>query len=513
MKTVSIDGKSLTMRDVVEVARHRDARVKLAPAALDQIRRSRAVVERAVAERRVIYGLTTGFGLLKNVTIPPEKTVELQENLIRSHCVGVGRPFAEEIVRAAILIRVNSLAAGYSGIRESVLDALLALINEQVYPYVPEQGSVGASGDLAPLSHLVLALMGEGECWKDGRRVPATDELRRAGITPVRLQAKEGLALNNGTAFMCAVLALAMHDVEQLKRAADVIAGMSVEALMGSEVPFHPLVQQLRPHPGQIASADNIRRLIAGSGIIASHVDCDRVQDAYSLRCIPQVHGASRDAIDYVRGVVERELNSVTDNPLVFPDENETRSAGNFHGEPLAIAADTLAIAVAEFADISERRTAKLVDPATSDGLPAFLIPKEQGGLSSGYMIAQYTAASLVSENGVLCHPASTDSIPTSANQEDHVSMGSIATRKALQVVKNVANVLAIEYLCAAQAADLRKPLTLGRGTSVAHALLRRIVPTLERDRVLYPEIEQARKLLQSPAFYDEVGKAVGSLK
>lgn len=512
METILVDGKSLTMETVARVARHRGVRVVLAPSARNPIRRSRAVVERAVAERRVIYGLTTGFGLFKNVTITADQVVELQENLIRSHSVGVGQPFAEEIVRAAILIRVNSLAAGYSGVREQVLDALLALINEQVYPYVPEQGSVGASGDLAPLSHLVLALMGEGECWRGGRRVPARDELQRAGITPVQLQAKEGLALNNGTAFMCAVLALAVYDVERLKRAADIIAAMSVETLMGSEVPFHQSVQVLRPHPGQIACADNVRRLIAGSGIIASHVDCDRVQDAYSLRCIPQVHGASRDAIDYVRGVVECELNSVTDNPLVFSDEDITRSAGNFHGEPLAIAADTLAIAVAEFADISERRIAKLVDPATSDGLPAFLIPKEHGGLSSGYMIAQYTAASLVSENGVLCHPASTDSIPTSANQEDHVSMGSIATRKARQVVKNVASVLGIEYLCAAQAADLRKPLALGRGTSVAHTLLRRIVPSLERDRVLYPEIERARKLLQSKLFRDKVEKVVGKL-
>lgn len=513
METLLLTGSSLTLEDVVAVARYKSKQVAVSAEQLERVASARRFVDTLVQNKGVAYGVNTGFGSLKNIVISPEYTAQLQANLIRSHSVGVGDPYDEEIVRAAILIRINSLIHGHSGIRLETVTALLALLNNDVYPFVPSKGSVGASGDLAPLSHLVLVLMGEGECMADGKRIPSMQELRRIGLLPLTLEAKEGLALNNGTSFMAAVMALAMHDSLQLQKVADISAAMTLEVLMGSIVACHESIHALRPHPGQLQSAQNIRALTQGSQIIESHKDCCRVQDAYSLRCTPQVHGACRDAIAYAHSVIEREINAVTDNPLLFPDENIVRSGGNFHGEPLAIGCDVLAIALAEFGSIAERRIARLMDMSTSEGLPAFLIPAPHVGLSSGFMITQYTAAALVSENKVLAHPASVDSIPTCANQEDHVSMGSIAARKAREVLKNVQNILAIELLCASQATDYRLPLVLGRGTRNAYDQIRERVRPLQKDRVLSNDIALLQRMLFSPAFLNRIQEITGQLE
>jgi len=510
---VAIDGNMLTRADVIRVAGQRGVRVGLAPDAVEAIRRARAYVDRAVERREVIYGVTTGFGNFKKVHINPEQTATLQRNLIMSHAVGVGKPLSEREVRAVMLIRANSLVKGYSGVRQETVEAYLAMMNAGIYPYVPEQGSVGASGDLAPLAHIALVLIGEGEVWGGDRWVPARPVLERAGITPVILAAKEGLAFTNGTAFMAAIQTWNCARAENLIRVADIVAAMTLEACMGSVAPMQDRVAAVRPHPGHCAAAENIRTLTAQSAIIESHAGCDRVQDSYSLRCIPQVHGAVRDAYDHVCAVLDRELNAATDNPLIFPDAELVVSAGNFHGEPLALTGDYLAIAMAELADISERRIAKAVDNATNEGLPAFLIPPEQAGLSSGFMIPQYTAAALVSENSALAHPASVDSIPTSANQEDHVSMGSIAVRKCRDIITNAERVLAIEFLTAAQALDFRKPLNPGVGTKAAYDLLRTRVSFLDRDRVLYRDMEAAADLVRRGALVASVEAAVGPLR
>ena len=507
---LQLTGQHLSIEEVVRVSRLRD-RVAISSEARERVINARKFVEKLVEEGRVVYGLTTGFGEFKSVSISKDQTEQLQTNLIRSHATGVGAPYSEEVVRAAILIRVNSLLHGHSGVRPEVIDHLVAFLNQDVYPFVPCQGSVGASGDLAPLSHVMLVLFGEGEVMVNGQRMPSLPVLRQKGIEPIRLSSKEGLALNNGTAFLTGVGALAVHDAQQLAKVFDIAYGISLESLMGTISACDERVHALRPHPGQIACAANMRRLCAQSKIMESHKDCGRVQDAYSLRCAPQVHGACRDAIAYVAEVLERELNSVTDNPLLFPDDGVAISAGHFHGEPVALAMDHLKIAVAELANISERRTARLVDPHLSDGLPAFLIPKEEGGLSSGYMIPQYVAAALVSENKVLAHPASVDSIPTSAGQEDHVSMGSISSRQAAMVVENTKHVAAIELMCAAQAADFRKPFTLGLGTNAAHALIRSVVPMLAKDRILYTDIEKIETLIPG-ALVQAVEQAVGRL-
>lgn len=414
-------------------------------------------------------------------------------------------------MRAMILIRVNSLLRGHSGVRAIVVDRLVELLNKSVYPFVPSQGSVGSSGDLAPLSHMVLVLMGEGEVIESGRRRIASDVLREKGIIPVVLQSKEGLALNNGTSVQTAVGALAVHDAMQLQKVLDISYAMSLEAMMGSIAASDPRVHALRPHPGQVTVASNTRRMCADSQIMESHKNCGRVQDAYSLRCAPQVHGASRDTIAYVASVIARELNCVTDNPLLFPDDGVAISAGHFHGEPIAQVMDFLKIGVCELANISERRVARLTDPALSEGLPAFLIPKDQAGLSSGFMIVQYTAAALVSENKVLAHPASVDSIPTSANQEDHVSMGTIAARQAAEIVRNAKHVAAIELLCAAQALDFRAPLCAGRGTDAALRCVRASIPFLNRDRILYFDLEAIERLIPA-ILIESVETAVGRL-
>lgn len=507
---VILSGESLTIEEVVRVARGNES-VQIAETARMNLQKSRAFVDRLIAEQRPTYGITTGFGQFKNVAISADKTETLQINLIRSHATGVGEPFSEDVVRAMILIRVNSLLRGHSGVRSVVVDRLVELLNKRVYPYVPSKGSVGSSGDLAPLSHMVLVILGEGEVIERGQRRNAMDVLREKGIEPVVLQSKEGLALNNGTSVQTAVGTLAVYDAQQLTKIFDVTYAMSLEAMMGSTHASDPRVHALRPHPGQVTVASNTRRLCADSEVIESHKGCGRVQDAYSLRCAPQVHGASRDTIAHVASVISRELNCVTDNPLLFPDDNEAISAGHFHGEPIAQVMDFLKIGVCELANISERRVARLTDSNLSEGLPAFLIPPDQAGLSSGFMIAQYTAAALVSENKVLAHPASVDSIPTSANQEDHVSMGTIAARQAAEIVRNATHVASIELLCAAQALDFRAPLKAGRGVQAAHMYVRSVVPFLDKDRVLYKDLEAVAALIPQ-GLIEHVEAAVGTL-
>ncbi len=507
---VILSGETLTIEEVVRIARQHE-RVSLAEAACVALQTSRRFVDRLVEEGRVVYGITTGCGQFKNVVISSDQTAAFQANLIRSHATGVGDPFSEEVVRAAIVVRVNSLLRGHSGVREEVVQRLIDLLNNDVYPFVPSKGSVGSSGDLAPLSHIMLVIMGEGEVIVDGKRRPTAEVLREKGLGTIVLMSKEGLALNNGTAVQTGIGALAVYDATRLGKVFDVAYAMSLEVLMGSVAASDPRVHALRPHPGQIRVASNTRRLCEGSEIIESHKNCGRVQDAYSLRCAPQVHGASRDTIRYVGSVVARELNCVTDNPLLFPEDDIAISAGHFHGEPIAQVMDFLKIGVCELANISERRIARLVDPATSDGLPAFLTPKEQGGLSSGMMIPQYVAAALVSENKVLAHPASVDSIPTSANQEDHVSMGTIAARQAAEIVDNARHVVAIELLCAAQGVDFRMPLHPGRGTQAAYQCIRKAVTFMAQDRVIYPDIEALERLLPE-ALLEAVEQAVGKL-
>lgn len=491
---ITLNGQQLSIEQVEAIAR-RFTPVHLSADAIERIQASRRLVERMVRERQVAYGVTTGFGKFSDVVISSKDASQLQENLIMSHACGVGEPYPVEVVRAMIALRVNALAKGYSGIRLETLALLVEMLNRGVHPIIPQQGSLGASGDLAPLAHLVLVMLGKGEAEYEGRRLPGAAALQAAGLVPIRLEAKEGLALINGTQAMTALLCLALSDTRTVLESAEVIAAMSVEALRGIVTAYDPRLHALRPHPGQQESARLLRAYLKGSERTSVQGEL-RVQDAYSLRCIPQVHGATRDTLAYVWQIVERECNSVTDNPLLFSESGEVISGGNFHGQPLALAADFLAIAVAELANISERRTERLVNPQLS-GLPAFLTP--YGGLHSGYMIAQYTAASLVSENKVLCHPASVDSIPSSANQEDHVSMGTTAARKLRSVVENTRKVLAIEYLIAAQAIDFGTG-ALGEGTEKAYRLLREHVPRLDHDRVLHEDIVRAEELLRNNA-------------
>lgn len=497
-RTLILDGESLTINDLACLAYDSDSRVEISAQARERVRASRAAVERWIAEGRVVYGMTTGFGEFANVNIATNDIEVLQENLVISHSTGVGEFLPKEIVRSMMILRANALVKGFSGIRESTVDAMVAMINADIVPAIPSQGSVGSSGDLAPLSHLALCLIGRGECLVDGQRVPSGDILRQHGITPVRLAAKEGLALINGTQMMCSYAALSLHRARNIMHAADIVGALSLDALRGSDSAFDERLHRTRPHPGQLTVAKNLRSLIAGSAIRESHrVGDGKVQDAYSLRCMPQVHGASRDTIAFATAVVEREMNSATDNPLIFADDDNHVQGGNFHGQPLALVLDYLAIALAELANISERRTERMVNHALG-GLPRFLTP--QGGLHSGMMIAQYTAAALVSENKVLAHPASVDSIPTSANQEDHNSMGSIAGRKLWSVLSNVERVLSIEVLCACQGIDLLRPLTSSPMLETVIALVRTKVPFAESDRVLYHDMDNVYDLVRSGA-------------
>ena len=490
MSKVFIDGRTLTYEDVVAVARGYKS-VDIASEVRDQVERTRRVLEDILAQDRVIYGVNTGFGHLASVRISDEELCKLQENLIISHAAGTGDPFPDEVVRAMILLRANSLARGLSGVRYELIEALVSLANHDICPIIPEQGSLGASGDLAPLAHLALALLGKGKVRMGGVLMDAALALERAGISPLTLMPKEGIGLINGTQAMTAVGAIALYDAVVLAITADAAASMSIEALRGIPDAFRPCLHQARPHQGQMECAEFISRLLEGSRLVSAPGEL-RVQDAYSIRCIPQVHGATRDVLEYVRKVINTEINSVSDNPLVFPD-GQVISAGNFHGQPVALAMDFLSIATAELGNISERRIERLLNPALS-GLPPFLAV--QGGINSGFMISQYTAASLVSENKVLSAPASTDSIPVSASQEDHVSMGTIAARKARAVVKNVARILAIELMCACQALEFQGPEKLAPGTRKVYDLVRQVLPSLEEDRWLHPDIEAVTELV-----------------
>ncbi len=498
MRHVLLDGDTLRL-DEIAAAAAGDVRVEIAPAARERVRAARALVDARAGEDVPHYGINTGFGTLAEVRVAPEDLGRLQRNLVLSHAAGVGAPLPLAEARALVLLRANVLAKGFSGVREETLDLLVEMLNRGCIPVVPERGSVGASGDLAPLAHLALVVIGEGEAWLGGERLPGREALRRAGLGPVVLGAKEGLALVNGTQAMTAVGALTLLRAERLAAVADLAGAMTLEGLLGSHRPFLPVLQSLRGQEGQIASAARLRELLADSEINASHQgpECHKVQDPYSLRCMPQVHGAARDGIAFCRGVLSREVNAATDNPIVLADTGDIVSGGNFHGQPVALALDVLAIAASHLATISERRVEQLVNPSLS-GLPPFLAP--HGGLDSGFMIAQVTSAALASENKVLGHPASVDSIPSSAGREDHVSMGMAAALKARQVVENVRTCLAIEMLVAAQALDLRRPLRPGRGVAAAHARVREVVPHLEDDRELHRDIEAVCRLVDEGA-------------
>jgi histidine ammonia-lyase len=506
-RTVRLDGHALTLEQVEQVAA--GSTCKLTRQARSRVRNSRAVVERAVRSGSQVYGVNTGFGKLARVSIPHEDLEQLQTNLIRSHACGVGEPLPDRVVRAVLCLRANCLARGHSGIRVETLQSILDLLDAGIHPVVPRQGSVGASGDLAPLAHIALALIGEGEVHWRGKRMSARRALSRAGIEPVQLAAKEGLALINGTQVSTAIGTLALLAAEQLTATADIVGAMTLEALCGSHRAFAKRIHDARPQVGQKTSAANLRRLLRRSEINRSHAACGEVQDCYSLRCIPQVHGAVRDALSYVRSVLAIEINASTDNPMVFPETGEMISAGNFHGQPVAIVMDQLAIAVSGLATISERRTERLLNPDLS-GLPAFLT--HNPGLNSGFMMAHVTAAALTSENKVLAHPASVDSIPTSAAKEDHVPMATHAARKAARIVDHVTTVLAVEAMAAAQALDMLRPLTAGQGVEAAQIEFRRHVRQLKRDRVLSVDIERARRLIAEQRLRLAAEAAVGKL-
>ena len=500
----------LEPRSVVAVAR-RGARLALGEEALERVRASRRHVERIVRDDRPVYGLTTGFGALATTGIPAGERLQLQRSLLRSHASGMG-PFVErEIVRAMMVIRAKTLAAGLSGVRPELVEALVALLNAGVTPAVPEHGSMGASGDLAPLAHVGLLLAGEG--WalgEDGGAVPAREALDGAGLEPVEPQTKEGLALINGTDGMLAMLVLALEDMGVLLKTADLTAAMSVEALLGTDRVFREELHVLRPHPGQLASARNVARMLAGSGIVASHRDSPHlVQDAYSLRCVPQVYGAARDTLDHASLVARRELDSVTDNPVVLPD-GRVESAGNFHGEPLAFVLDFLAIAASEVGAITERRIDRMLDPKRSEGLPAFLSPRP--GVNSGFMIPHYTAAALAEENRRLANPASTGSLPTSAGQEDHNSMGWSAGRKLRRLLANLSRILAVEAICAAQALDLRAPLNAAPATRTVLGRIREDVPFLAEDVFMAPRLREAEGLIGTGALLRAAETVTGPL-
>jgi histidine ammonia-lyase len=499
LNALHISGNDLRLEAVREVAVERRP-VLLAPDARESVNRARAVVDEIVASNKVAYAITTGVGKLSEVRIAGDQIRELQVNLVRSHAVGVGDPLAVPETRAMMLLRANSLAKGHSGVRAVIIDTLCEMLNRGVTPFVPSQGSVGASGDLAPLAHLALALIGEGECFNDkGERVPSADALKRAQIKAVVLESKETISLINGTQGMLAVGTLSLLAAETLVDSADVIGGLSCDALKGTDAAFDERIHKARPHSGQIKTAANLRRMLEGSQIRESHRECGRVQDAYSLRCIPQVHGAVRDTLAHCREVFEIEANSAVDNPLVFitgNSEGDVISGGNFHGEPLAFALDFLAIALCALAGISERRIERLVNPALSEGLPPFLAPG--AGLNSGFMMPQVTAAALVSENKVLAHPASVDSITTSGNKEDYVSMGMTAAIKLRRIVENTRNVLAIEAMAVAQALDFLAPLKTSKRGQNAHATIRSVSAAMDKDRVMYPDFVRLSQLLAS---------------
>jgi len=497
LRVVTIDGGPLSIDDVVAVADGR-ATVEVGSGVAARMRPARDLVERVVAENRTVYGITTGFGRLASTHIEPEEAAQLQVRLLRSHAAGVGERLRDRTVRAMLLLRARTLAQGHSGVRPVLVERLVEMLNRGLLPVVPGQGSVGASGDLAPFAHLALPLIGEGRIRVDGVEMDSAPALAAADLEPITLAAKEGLSLLNGTEGMLALGALAFARAMNLANAADIACALSVEGLLGSSKPFQARIHELRPHPGQITSAANIARMLEGSGIVASHTHdmVHAVQDAYSLRCAPQVHGASRDTLSHAEAVFTRELGSVVDNPIVFAEDETVVSGGNFHGQPLAVVLDFLAVAATELGSISERRTDRLLDPDRSAGLPAFLAPNP--GLNSGFMLAQYTAAALIAENRVLSHPASVESIPTSGLQEDHVSMGWGAGRKLHQVLDNTKNVLAVEIMCAVTAIENRLPLQPSERAARVCAMVRQVVPPLGDDRPIGPDIEAIADLVAS---------------
>jgi histidine ammonia-lyase len=520
--TLLLSGDNLTIADAEGILRGRIHTLRLAGPARKRVERSRACVEDLMAAGATLYGVNTGFGKLANRRIPPDEVVMLQENLLRSHAVGMGSLLAVGVARLALALRIQALAKGYSGVTPDLIDILLELFNRGVVPAIPEQGSVGASGDLAPLAHMALVIMGEGQAFvskagdsngsNGGRHklLSGRAALRRVRLHPHRLQAKEGLSLINGTQISTAILAEALTRARELAKVADVAGAMTVEATKSSMKPFDARIQEVRPHPGQKLCAANLRRLLDGSEIMPSHADCDKVQDAYSLRCMPQVHGTFRGAAEQVREVVECEMNSATDNPLVFADTGEVISGGNFHAQPIALAADHLAAALADLSSIAERRVENLVNPDLS-GLPGFLTP--HAGLNSGMMLVQVLAAALVSENKAASFPASVDSIPTSANREDHVSMSASAARKCRTVSVNASRVLACELLCAAQALEFLKPLKPGRGVQAAYDHIREHVRPLGRDRTLHRDLNVVERLIRSGSLLGAVESVCGNLE
>lgn len=508
MKRILLNGENLTVSQAREIV-DKNLEIGISNSTVTKIKNSRNVIEKWIKNDEVIYGVTTGFGEFKDVKIPQKDIEKLQHNLIISHSAGVGEPLPRNIVRLMLLLRINSLVKGFSGVRLELVEQLLKIFNLGITAYIPSQGSVGSSGDLAPLSHLAGVVIGEGYAYFGSDLLPSKHVLAEHGLRPFKLSAKEGLALINGTQMMSAFGVEVLHRAKRLSKLADISGALSIEALRGTDTAFSDKLQRVRPHSGQINTAANLRKLLKNSKIRLSHIDCGKVQDAYSLRCMPQVHGAVKDTIEYVNKVIETEINSATDNPLIFAESNEHIEGGNFHGEPVALVMDFLKIALSELGNISERRTARLVDGSLS-GLPRFLTSK--GGLNSGLMIAQYTAASLVSENKVLSHPASVDSIPTSANQEDHNSLGSIAARKCFEVLNNTEKIIAIEILCSCQGIDFLKPLKCGKGTGTAYTAIRKSVKHIDEDISMSEHINAVCDVIFREGFIEDIEKSAGKL-
>ncbi|MCP4154682.1 MAG: histidine ammonia-lyase [bacterium] len=509
MRTVILDGNSLVPKDLMDIG-NKKAIVSLSKDAIEKVEKGRAVVDKIVEDNEVVYGVTTGFGQFATVVIPTKDVEQLQYNLLRSHAAGVGNHFTEDVARMIMTLRANVLAKGRSGISIEVLELLINMINKNIYPLIPEKGSVGASGDLAPLSHLALVLIGEGNAVYGDIKGPGSEVLKAAGLKPCRLRAKEGLALINGTQVMTAVGIKALQVAKFLSKSADIAGSLTLEALKGTVMAFDERIHNERPYKGQKECAENFRKILVDSEIMESHKDCGKVQDSYTLRCMPQVHGPVRDTLEYVDKMITIEMNSATDNPMVFADDGVLISGGNFHGESVAFQMDFLKIAIAELGNISERRMERLTNPHLSE-LPAFLV--KDGGLNSGFMIAQCTTAALVSENKVLCHPASIDSIPTSANKEDHVSMGTIAARKALEVVENVEEVIAVEMLAAAQALEFLKPLKPAKPLIPVLEEIRKHIAPWDTDRYMAYDMIKMGEILRSGILLEIIEKHIGKMK
>ena len=503
---VIISSKNMTFEEFINVSINKE-KVSLSEELIPKIEKARNLVDKLDKQDKPIYGINTGFGFLAGKKIDKSQIEQLQFNLIRSHCTAVGEPYSQEVTRGIMLLRARVMSQGYSGIRAKVIELLLDLLNRNILPVIPSQGSVGASGDLAPLAHLAITLIGEGEVFYNGKIKSTKEVFKTENITPIKLLSKEGLVLINGTQAMTANGLIQLYRAKNILKASDIIISMTLDALKGTIKAFDEKISQIRPHNGQITVAANVSNILKGSEILVSHDGCGRVQDAYSLRCVPQVHGSIRDVVDYVEKTLFVEMNSVTDNPLVFPETEEIISGGNFHGEPIAFAMDFLGIAISEVASISERRIEQMVNPNSNDHLPAFLIKDE--GLNSGFMIAHVTAASLTSENKVYAHPSSVDSIPTSANKEDHVSMGTIGSNKAAKIIDNVEKVIAIEYMAAAQALEFRRPLKSSKAVEKAVEVLREKVPFLIKDEYLKPLMESAINIISSGRLVKEVEKII----